>query len=173
MTGNVPPRIESPKTFIGVGLREVLILGAGGMVVIAVFLLPVHLAVRIGLAVLAAGLGLAMAFGRDRRSGKAPEEMIRDLIRFHRRGRLLQKGSGAPGVPDPLIGTPSGEIPHPAPTLEATSRREHARLRMKPLPLGPGLVLSVMSFSFLAAVLAWIWLGGMTQIQTWMMVKGF
>jgi hypothetical protein len=173
MTENVPPKIESPKTFIGVGFREVLILGVGGMVIVAVFLLPMHLAVRIGLAVLPAGLGLALAFGRDRRSGKAPEEMIRDLVRFHRRGRWLQKGTGAPRTPGPLVGFPSGRIRHPVPLSESAVFGERALLRMKPLPLGPGLLLSVVSFSFLAAMLAWIWLGGMAEIQAWMMVKGF
>ncbi len=171
MTGNVPPKIEAPKTFIGVGLREALILGAGGMAVVGAFLLPIHLAVRIGLAILSASLGLALAFGRDRRSGKTPEEMIRDLVRFHRRGRLLQKGSGPRGVPDPMLGLPSGGLPHPVP--QPATFEERALLRMKPLPLGPGLLLSVVSFSFLAGVLAWIWLGGLAEIQAWMMVKGF
>lgn len=175
MTGNVPPRIESPKTFIGVGLREVLILGLGGMLAIAALLSPVHLALRIGLAVLGIGFGLALAFGRDRRSGKTPEELLRDLIRFHSRAKFLQKGTQrrTHPVPDPIVGFPSGEYRRREQPAESSGRGEVPGLRVKPLPLGPGLMLSAVSLAFLAGVLAWIWLGGLAEIQAWMMVSEF
>ena len=69
MADPVPPQIESPKTFIGVSARELVILGVAGLLGVIVLLIPVHLVVRVGLAVLVVGFGLAVAFGRDRRSG--------------------------------------------------------------------------------------------------------
>jgi hypothetical protein len=50
---------------------------------------------------------------------------------------------------------------------------EDARIRVKPLPLGPGLLFSILSFAFLAGLLAWIWLGGLAEIQAWLGMRGF
>jgi len=89
--GAVPPQIESPKTFIGVGARELAILGVSSLLGLVTLFIPVHLAIRIGVAVLIAGLGLAVAFGRDRRSGKTIEAFVFDLLRFYSRKRFRQK----------------------------------------------------------------------------------
>jgi len=68
MDGAVPPQIESPKTFIGVGTRELVILGVCALLGTLSLFIPSHPAIRIGVAVLVAGLGNA-AFSSDKRVG--------------------------------------------------------------------------------------------------------
>jgi len=60
MDGAVPPQIESPKTFIGVGTRELVILGVCALLGTLSLFIPSHPAIRIGVAVLVAGLGLSL-----------------------------------------------------------------------------------------------------------------
>jgi hypothetical protein len=175
MAGAVPPQIESPKTFIGVSTRELAILGISGLIGLVTLFIPVHLAVRIGGAVLIAGLGLAVAFGRDRRSGKTIEAFVFDLLRFYSRKRFRQKGASEEDqytrgdqlvVGDELL----DEVDVP-PTF--TGLDKDAWIRVKPLPLGMGLIFSVLSFAFLTSLLAWIWLGGLAEIKAWIGVSGF
>lgn len=176
MTGAVPPQIESPKTFIGIGARELVILGVCGLLGILSLFIPLHPAIRIGGAVLIAGLGLAMAFGRDRRSGKTLEAYLFDLLRFYTRKRFRQKGTDeeAPSSPS-MRHVLRAEAPVEPGSMSAgmASSLEGARIRVKPLPLGPGLLFSILSFAFLAGLLAWIWLGGLAEIQAWLGIRGF
>jgi hypothetical protein len=176
MTGAVPPQIESPKTFIGVGARELVILGVCGLLGILSLFIPLHLAIRIGVAVLIAGLGLAMAFGRDRRSGKTLEAYLFDLFRFYTRKRFRQKGTDEEAPSSPRMRHALRvEAPLEPESMSAgmASSFEDARIRVKPLPLGPGLLFSILSFAFLASLLAWIWLGGLAEIQAWLGMRGF
>ena len=110
MADPVPPQIESPKTFIGVSARELVILCVAGLFGVIVLFIPVHLVARVGLAVLIVGFGLAVAFGRDRRSGKTLEEILLDLVRFYSRARFQQKGTDTAQIPAPKIrlAVPSG-----------------------------------------------------------------
>lgn len=176
MAGIVPPQIETPKTFIGVGARELVILGVCGLLGILSLFIPLHLAIRIAVAVLLVGLGLAFAFGRDRRSGKTLEAYLFDLLRFHTRKRFRQKGTdeeavSAAGMQHSTRAVQQKE-PEPIP-IGAAIPTENARVWVKPLPLGPGLFFSVLSFAFLVGLLAWIWLGGLTEIQAWLGITGF
>ena len=176
MSGIVPPQIETPRTFIGVGARELAILGVSGLLGLLALFLPLHPALRIAAAVFLAGSGLALAFGRDRRSGKTLEGWLLDLLRFYGRKRFHQKGAmeahparqAASQAPVPEAATPGKPaIPWPREAIRPT------RLRVRPLSLGPGLLLSVMSCAFLAGLLAWIWLGGWLEIQPWLGGSGF
>ena len=176
MAGAVPPQIEAPKTFIGVGTRELVILGVCALLGTLSLFIPSHLAIRIGFAVLVAGLGLAMAFGRDRRSGKTIESYIFDLFRFYTRKRFRQKGTDEE-APSPQkmrrsLRAEASVEPEPI-SAGIASPIEDAWISVKPLPLGAGLLFSVLSFAFLAGLLAWIWLGGLIEIQAWLGVKGF
>ena len=175
MAGAVPPQIESPKTFIGVSARELAILGISGLIGLVTLFISVHLAIRIGVAVLIVGLGLAVAFGRDRRSGKTIETFVFDLLRFYSRKRFRQKGASAEKqytrggqltVGEELLD--DVEVP---PTF--TGLDKDAWIRVRPLPLGVGLLFSVLSFAFLTSLLAWIWLGGLDEIKAWIGVSGF
>lgn len=176
MAGPVPPQIEAPKTFIGVGARELVILCVAGLLGVIVLLFPIHLVARVGLAVLVVGVGLAMAFGRDRRSRKALEEVLLDLIRFFNRARFQQKGTDTAQIPAPKIRlavsterTPEQESARRDPVAE----EDHGFFKVKPLPLGGGLLLSILSLAFLAGLLAWLWLGGVVEIQAWLVGPSF
>ena len=63
MTGYVPPTIQSPKTVIGVGTRELIILGGGLLVAILVILSPLGLIAKVGLAALVVGICALLALG--------------------------------------------------------------------------------------------------------------
>jgi len=176
MAGVVPPQIESPKTFIGVGARELAILGVSSLLGLVTLFIPVHLAIRIGVAVLIAGLGLAVAFGRDRRSGKTIEAFVFDLLRFYSRKRFRQKGASEEDQYTRQVQLPvDAEVPLDKVAVPPAfaGREEDAWIRVRPLPLGVGLLFSVLSFAFLTSLLAWIWLGGLAEIKAWIGVRGF
>ncbi len=67
MTGVVPPTIERPKTVIGVGMREMVILGIGLVIALLVVISPMSLILKVGFAVLLNRVGRASddAFGYD------------------------------------------------------------------------------------------------------------
>lgn len=168
MTKPVPPRIESPKSFIAVGAREFVILGLSAVVLLLVTILKIGFIAKVGIAVLVVGLGLSAAFGRDRRTGKTIEQYLFNLLRYYSRARFRQRGAMPAGT------AAKSESPRESADAAADRERKLApswpspeRLRVRPLPLGPGLFFAVLSFSFLGMLLAWIWLGGLTEIQLW------
>lgn len=168
MTKPVPPRIESPKSFIAVGAREFIILGLGVAVVLLVVILKIGFVAKVGIAVLVVGLGLSTAFGRDRRTGKTIEQYLFNLLRYYTRARFRQRG--AMPVSTGLQSEPLQEEPDFAPGKgreKDSAWPSPGGLRVRPLPLGPGLFFAVISFSFLGMLLAWIWLGGLAEIQLW------
>lgn len=93
MPAEVPPTIDSPKSFIGIGSRELLVLGGGLVIALSVLILPLSLAIKIFFAVLAVGLSIAVAFGRDPRTGKTLEQYLLSLISFYGRARFQQRGA--------------------------------------------------------------------------------
>lgn len=159
MTHNVPPLIEPPRTLIGVRAREVIILAATILPAVALLFLPGNLVLRVGAAVFLTGLGVGLAVGRDPHSHKPLEELLYDRLRFTGRARFWQRGAGA--LADPALRW------KPAEAAEEAEREEGAWLRVRPLPLGAGLWLAIVSLSVLAGLLAWIWLGGLREIMVW------
>jgi len=147
MHPSVPPVIEPPRTVIGVGAREVLLLGAGLLAACLVILSPLPLLPRVGLAALLFGGSGLLALGRAPASGKTAEAFLLDLVRFAGRGRLLQRNTGDPDpLPDP-----------PAPPRTAPA----ARMRVPALPLDGSGFLGLFSLIFLLMLLAWIWTGAL------------
>ena len=122
------------------------------------------------------GIGLAVAFGRDRRSGITLEEVLLDLVRFYNRARFQQKGTDGAQIPAPKmrLAVPS-EIPQEQETdiRDPVTEKDHGFFKVKPLPLGARLLLSILSLAFLAGLLAWLWLGGVVEIQAWTVGPGF
>ena len=159
MPQEIPPIIEPPKTLIGVGLRELVLLAVFVLLAISVFLLPLSIVLKAGLAVLVAGCGTAIAFGRDPRSGKTLESYLKDRFQYAGRARFFQRGAGR------MDAKPFPAEPVLAQTPSKSSGLQFARVT--PLPLGMGMCLAVMSLSVLAALLTWVWVGGVAEISLW------
>lgn len=164
MTGVVPPTIETPKTVIGVGTRELVILGIAVLVAIGVLLTPAPLVFRIGLAALILGSGALLALGRAPTTGKTFEEYLLDRWRFFKRDRFHQRGAGY------VQPSPSVESPEPGPAfshadIDRIFKRQKAGgvVQMIPLPLSWGGFFSVLSFAFLLVLIVWIWTGGLEE----------
>lgn len=59
MAGYTPPKIEdAPKSFIGVGTRELVIAAAGVVLAVLVYLSDMFAPLIIGLAIICAGIGI-------------------------------------------------------------------------------------------------------------------
>ncbi len=160
MMQEVPPLIERPKTVVGVGARELIVLGVFGLLSLSMFLLPASFVLRIGLATLFVGCGAAAAFARDPHSGKTLEAYLADRLRFAGRERFWQRGAGE------MEAQETGWAAAP----EIPLRKEQAhvrRIEVQALPLTAGLWLSIVSLAMLASLLAWIWLGGLQEILIW------
>ncbi len=165
MTGAVPPTIETPKTVIGVGTRELVILGIAVLIAIGVLLAPIPLIFRIGLAALVLGSGSLLALGRAPTTGKTFEEYLLDRWRFFKRDRFLQRGAGY------VQPSPSVEVAEPEPAFSRADinkifKRQKAGgvIQMSPLPLSWGGFFSVLSITFLLMLIVWIWTGGLEEI---------
>jgi hypothetical protein len=154
--GLVPPRIEPPKTIIGVGMRELLVLGAGLMLSILVVLSGLALALKVGLAALFVGLAALLALGRAPATGKTFEEYFLDIYHFHKRDRFLQRG----------VANLTGEPFALQPTFVAEPAAGYAPrdlIRIRPLPLSLNAFFSVLSVCFLAMLVVWLFFGGLQE----------
>ncbi len=162
MTGVVPPTIERPKTVIGVGMREMVILGIGLVIALLVVISPMSLILKVGLAVLLMGLTALLALGRAPTTGKTFEEYFIDIIRFHSRGRFLQRGTSGERELRKAVEEPA----YSAADIEKVFEKQADKgvVKVKPLPLNWSGLFGVVSFAFLAALLVWIWGGGLREL---------
>lgn len=162
MTGVVPPTIEKPKTVIGVGMREMMILGAGLVVGLLVVISQLGLILKVALAAFIVGLAALLALGRAPTTGKTFEEHFIDILRFYSRGRFLQRGTSS----DRELRKEVEEPVYQAADIEKIFERQAAKgvVRVKPLPLSWGGLFGVVSIAFLLALLAWMWGGGLQEL---------
>lgn len=163
MTGVVPPTIETPKTVIGVGTRELVILGSAALGAIGVLLTPVPLVIRAGAAAMVLGSGALLALGRAPTTGKTFEEYLLDRWRFFKRARFLQRGAGY--VEPPPVETAAPEPAFSQADIDKVFRRQQAKavLEMRPLPLSWGGFFSILSIAFLLMLVIWVWTGGLEE----------
>jgi hypothetical protein len=179
MPGAVPPIIEPPKSVIGVGGREFAILGVTVGVVILILVIPMDMVLKIGFGVLLGGLGVALAFGREPKSGKTLEQYLTQMLNFYGRSRFHQRGASAyqPQAQQPIrLEKPrktekSERQREPQPVysnIETTTIHEPSAITIRPLPLGGGLIFSIVSIAFFAALMTWLWGGGLQEILFYM-----
>lgn len=163
MTGVVPPTIETPKTVIGVGTRELVILGAAALGAIAMLLTPMPLVIRAGAAATVLGSGALLALGRAPTTGKTFEEYLLDRWRFFKRARFLQRGAGY--VEPPPVETAKPEAAFSQADIDRVFNRQQAKavLEMRPLPLSWGGFFSILSITFLLMLVIWVWTGGLEE----------
>lgn len=165
MSGVVPPIIESPKSIIGVGTRELVILGVAVFIGISVIISPLSLVLKVGFTALVLGLGALLALGRSPNTGKSFEEYFLDIWRYYRRPKYLQRGAGQPEELPRIEPLPVEEPQVKAPEMEMTvPRPKKAVARMNPLPLSWTGFFSVLSITFLLMLIVWIWTGGLQEV---------
>lgn len=173
-----PTRLDvSEKTVMGFGFRQVGVLTVS---VPIAFLIVVAwhggpLALRAMAAVLVAGLGVALAFGRV--EGKTLEGWLWDYLAFRRRRRFMI-ARAARAVPEAREVSIDLGPPEPAPAAIGPGPKPEP----EPPPPNPGLPLeqapvSAPSFLFLVgeavglAVIAflavWLYDGGANQLRVW------
>lgn len=157
----VPPKIHTKKTLIGVGTREVVILGISAAIALGVLLAAVNLVIKLGLAAFIMGLGALLALGRSPRTGRTFEKHFLDIWHFYRRPRFYQRGAEYAEKAREVREFTRDE----AKEIEKTFKKQRTRelITMKPLPLSLGGFFSVLSISFLIMLILWIWTGGLQE----------
>jgi len=174
MNNVVPPRIDPPKSFIGIGGREIIILGVAAMLTLPWFLLSISLPIKVGMAVFSVAIGIGLAFGRDPRTGKTAEEVLFQILRYYGRARFHQLGTAEKreeSVSSVDLSRVSAAIteavPQSAPDIGPSFSLKSANnkgIQLPPIPLNGGTFLSILSIAFLAFLLTWIWAGGLQEI---------
>ncbi|MEJ2607330.1 MAG: hypothetical protein P8Z41_11730 [Anaerolineales bacterium] len=159
--GIVPPRIESPKTIIGVGTRELLIMGTGMVISILIVLTKMSLILKVGLAALFLSLAALLALGRSPATGKTFEEYFLDILRYYRRDRFMQRGYG--DVQDEPFSQQAASFQ--VDSIDDVFERESTKgfIQVRPLPLSAGGFMGVISICFLAMLIVWVFFGGLQE----------
>jgi hypothetical protein len=96
MNHTVPPSFDLEESsfvsFVGVGMREVVIVGGGLILgILAGLALPLGWPVKIGAGTLLCAFGVWLAIGREPGSNRTFEEVFLDFIRFQRRPKVHQR----------------------------------------------------------------------------------
>lgn len=155
MAGSTPPKIEdSPKSFIGVGSRELGICAAGLVGAVLIYTSGLSTPIKIGLAILVAGAAIGLAFGRDPKTGRKLESMAFEFLKFHGRDKFHRKGADHEEIHE----YPKEEKPKP---VKKPKKESKPLFEVQPIPLGFAFFFQVCSIAFLAVLVTYIWGGGL------------
>lgn len=96
MNHTVPPSFDLEEnsfvSFVGVGMREMVIVGGGLILgILAGLAIPLGWPVKIGAGTLLSAFGVWLAIGREPGSNRTFEDVFLDFIRFQRRPRVHQR----------------------------------------------------------------------------------
>ncbi len=156
MAGATPPKIEdSPKSFIGVGTRELVICAAGLIGAVLIYTTEMYAPMKIGLAILVAGICVGIAFGRDPKTGRKVESMLFQFLAFHGRDKFHQKGASHVEIHE----YPKEEKKK---VEEKPKKEPKALFKVKPIPLGATFVFNLCSLVFLGILVTYLWGGGLS-----------
>jgi len=178
----VPPYFDlensSVVSLVGVGMREILIVGSGLVLgIIAGVAIPVGWPIKIAIGTLAAGFGYWLAIAREPGSGRKFEDIFKDMLRFRRRPRVYQRDYvhgpeegdmfSAQDLYESQVPDSAAEWAPDYGTLPAT--RDWFKIRSMPLTMGG--ILNVLGLALAAGILTWVWLGGLKTLLT--SISGF
>jgi len=179
--GDVPRRIKKGGTsFKGLSIREVMIsvIGLSLAIIAAVALVGLPVWLRAGLAVLIAGVSLALAFGTHR--GQKVEELLLHWITHRRRARRMVWRRGGDEIPEMVMETTGDEEGEPGDASEESDTDDElARGPLEPfpgygqrdwLPLGYALVNAVM-LAAMASITVYLADGGAAELRAWWVFK--
>lgn len=187
MSYPVPPSFDLEETsfvsFVGVGMREVVIVGSGILLgFMAGVALPAGWPVKIAVGTLLAGFGFWLAIGREPGTNRKFEEVFIDYIRFWRRPKVHQRNYiAAPEDDDPFSSPDEFEYSQPVEIQTTRKRRRIADaawdvsqlpemdhlakvkgwFKIRSMPLTGATLLNILGLALLAGLLAWVWLGGL------------
>jgi len=190
MSYPVPPSFDLEETsfvsFVGVGMREVIIVGSGILLgVMAGVALPAGWPVKIAAGTMLAGFGFWMAIGREPGTNRKFEEVFIDFMRFRRRPKVHQRNYiGTPEEDDPFA---SPDIFEPGYEQQGDHAGQHRKVaemawdvsrlpemdqlakaagwfKIRSMPLTGATLLNILGLALLAGLLAWVWLGGLRTI---------
>jgi len=188
MSYPVPPSFDLEETslvsFVGVGMRELLIVGGGLLLgIMAGVALPAGWPIKIAVGTMLAGFGFWLAIGREPGTNRKFEEVFLDYIRFRRRPKVHQRDFvQTQEVDDPFSTPDEFEYSRPADTEEKKGRIAEAAwdvsllpekdqiaraagwFKVRPLPLTGAVLLNILGLALLAGLIAWVWLGGLKSL---------
>jgi len=180
----VPPSFDLEETsfvsFVGIGLREVVIVGGGLFLGIVIGVaVPWGWPIKIGLGTLFAAFGLWLAIGREPGSNRKFEEVILDYLRFQRRPKVHQRHfmdqpeEGDPfSTPDVFEGLEETRTVREAeiawdvsqlPSLEQINRAQ-GWFKIRSIPLTGATLLNILGLALIAGILTWVWTGGLKSL---------
>lgn len=157
MAGATPPKIDdAPRSFIGVGSRELAITAAGLVGAILIYTTQMYTPLKIGLAILVAGACVGLAFGRDPKTGRKLETMAFQWLSFQGRDKFHQKGA---------------DYKEEKPVFEEKKpeKKEKPKKESKPLFEVPAIdlnltfVFQLCSIAFLGVLISYLWGGGLSS----------
>jgi hypothetical protein len=179
----VPPSFDLEETsfvsFVGVGMREVIIVGSGILLgLVAGVAIPTGWPVKIATGTMLAGFGFWLAIGREPGTNRKFEEVFIDFIRFRRRPKVHQRN---------YIGVPEDDDPFASPDIFEPGFTQAERVadlawdvsrlpemdqlakatgwfKIRSMPLTGATLLNILGLALLAGLLAWVWLGGLKTL---------
>ena len=179
--GEVPRRIKKGGTsFKGLSIREVMIsaIGLSLAIIAAVALVGLPIWLRAGLAVLIAGVSLALAFGTHR--GQKVEELLFHWITHLRRPRRMVWRRGGDQIPDVVTETTGERETEPEDRSEEPGTDDEVapgplgplagRAQRDWLPLGYALVNAVM-LAAMTSITVYLADGGAAELKAWWVYK--
>ncbi|MGB2956461.1 MAG: hypothetical protein WBB64_10915 [Anaerolineales bacterium] len=186
----VPPSFDLEETsfvsFVGIGMREFLIVGSGLLLgIMAGVALPAGWPIKIAAGTMLAGFGLWLAIGREPGTNRKFEEVFLDFLRFRKRPKVHQRNYiSAQEAADPFSTPDEFEYPR-AEDTEHTKNRRQIRdaswdvsqlpemeqlakatgwFKIRAMPLTGATLLNILGLALLAGLLAWVWLGGLKSL---------
>lgn len=186
----VPPSFDLEETsfvsFVGVGMRELIIVGSGLLLgIMAGITLPAGWPIKIAAGTLLAGLGFWLAIGREPGTNRKFEEVFFDYLRFQKRPKVHQRNYlAAPEADDPFSTPDEFEYSQEAEAKPTRGRRQISELawdvsqlpemeqltkatgwfKIRSMPLTGAALLNILGLALLAGLLAWVWLGGLRSL---------
>lgn len=168
--GEVPRRIKKGGTaFKGLSIRETMIavIGISLAIIAAVVLVGLPVWLRAGLAVLVAGVSLALAFGTHR--GQKAEELLMYWVTHRLRPRRMVWRRGGDEIPDVAMETDGAGLEGDGTTPGADRKPlapSPSRDQADWLPLGYALVNAVM-LAAMTSITVYLADSGAAELRAW------
>jgi hypothetical protein len=179
MNQTVPPSFDLEETsfvsFVGIGIREVIMVGGGLLIGIIVGVaIPWGWPVKIGVGTLFAAFGFWLAIGREPGSNRNFEEVILDYLRFQSRPKVHQRHYTDQLDEEDPFSSPDefersireGEATWDVSQLPSLDQINRAQgwFKIRSIPLTGATLLNVLGLALVAGILAWVWTGGLQTL---------